>query len=65
MTGQSEQFLLYGEKEVSVLCCVGFLKKAEETFLTVLQRVSILNAGVQNVMSGEDILRLAWWGLCM
>ena len=27
-------------------------------FLAVLQRVSIVSAGVQKVMSGEDILRL-------
>ena len=40
-------------------------KWSEESFLAVLQRVSIVSAGVQKVMSGEDILRLAWWGLCV
>ena len=32
----------------------------EESCLAVLQRVSIVSAGVHNVMSGEDISRLAW-----
>ena len=35
---------------------------SEESFLVVLQRVSIVSAGAQKVMSGEDILRSAWWG---
>ena len=38
---------------------------SEGLFLAVLQRVSIVSAGAQKVMSGEDILRLAWWGLCV
>ena len=35
-------------------------KWSEERFLAILQRVSIVSAGVQNVMSAENILRLAW-----
>ena len=27
--------------------------------------MSIVSHGVQKVMSGEDILHLAWWGLCV
>ena len=40
-------------------------KWSEESFLAVLQRVSIVSAGVQKVMSGEDILCPAWSGLCV
>ena len=35
-------------------------KWSEESFLAVLQRVLVVSAGVQKVMSGEDILRMAW-----
>ena len=35
-------------------------KWSEESSLAILQRVSIVSAGVQNVMSAENILRLAW-----
>ena len=52
------------------LCCVILVvmmmgKWSEESFLAVLQRVSIESAGVQKVMSGEDILRPTWWDLCV
>ena len=40
-------------------------KWSEESFSAVLQRVSIASTVVQKVMSGEDILRPAWWGLCV
>ena len=43
-------------------CCDDDGNGLRRVFLAVLQRVSIVSAGEQKVVSGEDILHPAWWG---
>ena len=55
--------LVYGTWVVLKVIMIG--RWSDACFFSVVQKVFIASEGEQKVMSGDDLSRCAWWGICV